>query len=301
MPADGVELTPRAHLMTADEVFAIAEQMVSMGVTKIRLTGGEPLVRKDVREIMERLATLPVELTITTNGILVDRFIDTFKAAGIKSVNVSLDTLSPSKFEKITRRSTFNKVWENILLLVEQDFHVKINVVAMRGVNDDEVADFVARTQDLPIHVRFIEFMPFQGNEWNAKKTVGYRELLHDIENHFSKHTIERLTDRKNDTSKNYRIADFKGTFAFITTVTDHFCSSCNRLRLTANGRLKNCLFSQGETDLLSAHRQGEDIHALIQDSIRAKKAIRAGMDSDVTFKDPSSHTSNRSMILIGG
>lgn len=301
MPAEGIVLRPRAEFMRTEEVIAIAKIFVSLGVKKIRLTGGEPLVRNDARAVIEKLAALPIELAISTNGILVDQFIDTFLGAGIKAVNVSLDSLNPEKNSLITRRSYFDKTMANIQLLHDSGINAKINMVVMRGVNDVEVNDFIEWTINSDIHVRFIEFMPFDGNEWNWTRGVGLDELLAMAGERFGKKNIKRRDDAPNDTAKNYQIAGAQGSFAIISTVTNPFCGTCNRIRLTADGKMKNCLFSNSESDLLSAHRAGEDIIPIIRASIYHKKAVRSGMTEFEQFADPELHGDNRSMIKIGG
>lgn len=301
MPAEGIQLSPKSHIMNFDEVFAIAKTFVNHGVTKIRLTGGEPLVRKDADIILKKLATLPVELSITTNAVIVDRFIDTFKSCGIQNINVSLDSLVAEKFNQITRRNDFNKVYNNILLLIKEGFHVKLNAVLIKGFNDNEIIDFIALTKALPIVVRFIEFMPFDGNKWNKEKMVSYSDIMTSVNNSFPKNEILRLEDAPNDTSKNYKIQGFKGSFAVISSVTNPFCDSCNRMRLTANGQLKNCLFSASESDLLTPLREGKNIEPIIQKAIQAKFKIRGGMDTQAKLEEPKLHSKNRSMITIGG
>lgn len=301
MPADGIPLRPRDEFMRTEEVYEIAKTFVSLGVKKIRLTGGEPFVRKDIGKVIELLSSLPVELSITTNGILVDRYLDLMKRSGIKSVNVSLDSLKAKRNEAITRRDYFQKVIDNINKLVNQGFEVKINCVVMKGVNDDEIVDFVRWTKDSPIHVRFIEFMPFDGNNWDWKNGVSLAEILGKVGEAFGPFGFKRITDRPNDTSKNYRLNNSVGTFAVISTVTNPFCDTCNRIRLTADGKLKNCLFSTTETDLLSALRNGECILPLVASSVQNKKLTRAGMESDEAFADSAKHSSNRQMVAIGG
>ncbi|WP_026730255.1 GTP 3',8-cyclase MoaA [Flavobacterium denitrificans] len=301
MPADGIALSPKASLMTADEIFAIAQTFVQNGVDKIRLTGGEPLLRKDFPEIVSKLSELEVSLSITTNGILIDRHIDVLKQFKVKKINLSLDTLVSSKFHSITLRNQFEKVIDNLHLLLNNDFHVKVNVVLMKGFNDNEIVDFVKLTQFLPISVRFIEFMPFAGNEWDRSKMVSQKEILSLVETQFSSDEIQKLEDEKNFTSRNYKIKDFQGDFGIISSITNPFCDSCNRIRLTADGKIKNCLFSNSETDLLTAFRNGESITELISASIQNKKKVRAGMVSVSEMDDPALHFDNRSMIAIGG
>ncbi len=301
MPAEGIALTPKAHLMTADEILTIAKTFVDLGVTKIRLTGGEPLVRKDAKAIILRLGKLGVHLTLTTNGILVPDFISTFKEAGIKSVNISIDSLVKEKFNQITRRNYYDKVLENIDLLICEGFHVKLNIVLIKAFNDNEIIDFIRLTENKNIQIRFIEFMPFSGNQWDKSKLVSYAEILETIQQTYSHQEMERLTDAPNDTAKNFKIKSFQGSFAIISSVTNPFCSTCNRIRLTADGKLKNCLFSNSETSLLDALRAGESILPFIHENLRAKKAVRGGMDDDLKFQNPELFSKNRSMIAIGG
>lgn len=301
MPAEGIKLSPKAHLMTPEEIYTIAKTFVAHGVTKIRLTGGEPLVRKDAPIILEKLATLPVALAITTNAIIVDRYIQTFKTYGINNINVSLDSLDREKFKQITRRDYFKKVYDNILLLVKEGFNVKVNVVLIKDFNDNEIIDFINLTKELPIVVRFIEFMPFDGNQWNLKKMVSLDAIMNTVFATFPALNVMRLEDALHDTSKNYGIKNYKGSFAIISSVTNPFCDSCNRLRLTANGQLKNCLFSNSESDLLTALRSGKDITAIIKESITAKLKVRGGMNTLEKLKTPQLHSKNRSMITIGG
>ncbi len=300
MPADGIVLSPKAHIMTYEEIYTIAKEFVDHGVTKIRLTGGEPLIRKDAAQIIEKLASLPVQLTLTTNGVIVDKFIDLFKKCGIKTLNVSLDSLDATKNKEITRRNYFDKVYQNILLLVKEGFHVKVNCVLMKGFNDNEIIDFINLSKNLPLHVRFIEFMPFDGNQWNMDKLVSLKEILSEVNSNFKENEIIKLKDAPNDTTKSYQIEGYQGTFAIISSVTNPFCDGCNRIRLTANGQIKNCLFSSKESDLLTPLREGNSISPIIQKTIQSKFKIRSGMDTIDKFKKTDGHN-NRSMITIGG
>ena len=301
MPEEGVALSPKSHLMTYEEIYEIAKTFSDHGVTKIRLTGGEPLIRKDIPVILEKLATLPVELSITSNAVIIDKFIDVLKANGVKKINVSLDSLDEGKFKHITRRNEFKKVYNNILLLVKEGFEVKVNAVLMKNFNDNEIINFINFTKDLPVSIRFIEFMPFDGNKWDMAKMVSYAEVMEYVNKSFADDNIERLQDAPNDTAKNYKIKGYKGTFAVISSVTNPFCDSCNRLRLTANGQLKNCLFSSGESDLLTTLRAGKSIEPIIQKAVRAKFKVRGGMDTLKKLQEPKLHNNNRSMITIGG
>jgi molybdenum cofactor biosynthesis protein A len=301
MPADGITLTPKNELMTADEVFAIAQTFVQNGVDKIRLTGGEPLLRKDFPEIISKLASLNIKLSITTNGILIDRHLDVLKQFNVRDINLSLDTLIASKFNSITLRDQFEKVIDNLHLLLNNDFNVKVNVVLIKGFNDDEVIDFIKLTEFLPLSIRFIEFMPFAGNAWDKSKMVSQKQILETLANHYSPSQIEKLEDEKNFTARTFKIKDYQGSFGIISSVTNPFCDSCNRIRLTANGKIKNCLFSNAETDLLTPFRKGETIADLISAAIDSKKKVRAGMTTIKELNNPNLNQDNRSMIAIGG
>lgn len=298
MPDEKYAFAPAAKLMQPDEIETIAKLFVSHGVKKIRLTGGEPLVRKDAPLIIDKLGKLGIELAITTNGVRVNEMMDNLIAAQVKTINISLDTLNTEKFKKITRRDLFQKVRDNIDLLIRNNFRVKINVVLMKGLNDDEILDFIEMTRDSQIEVRFIEFMPFSGNRWTSNQVFTLEEILVEVQ---SRYDILAIEPEAHDTAKKFKIPGFAGNFAVISTMTAPFCSSCNRIRLTADGKLKNCLFSKGETDLLSALRRGEEIMPLIEGTIKAKHKALGGQFSGVFQDIDASTLDNRSMITIGG
>ena len=301
MPEEGIPLRNKAHFMSNEEIFEIAKTYTELGVNKIRLTGGEPLVRKNVENIIEQLGTLNTELTITTNAILVDRYLDVFKKAGIRSVNVSLDSLYDAKNQKITRRDHFKKVLKNIYLLLDEGFIVKVNMVVMNGVNIDEIVNFVELTKDKPLHIRFIEFMPFNGNKWDWSKGIGFKAMMDIFYKHYGTDNVIKIAEKPNETAKCFSINNYTGTFGIIASITNPFCSTCNRIRLTADGKIKNCLFSSDETDLLTALRNGQDIVPLILQSIHAKKSMRAGMNTMEDLHSNENIDKNRSMISIGG
>lgn len=298
MPEESYAFMPNQQLMQADEIMQLARLFVAQGVNKIRLTGGEPLVRKDAAEIIRSLGTLGVELTITTNGTRVQHFIDDFETAGMRSVNISLDTLQKDKFNLLTRRDQYDIVKENIQLLLSRNFTVKINVVVVKSVNDNELLDFIEWTKDTPVHIRFIEFMPFDGNQWKSDKLVTWKEMLEIIGR---KYAVTALENLPNDTCKKYIADGHKGTFAVISTMSAPFCSGCNRVRLTADGKIKNCLFSEEETDLLKALRMGQDVLPLIESSILAKHKELGGQFSKQFELIDANTLHNRSMIAIGG
>jgi molybdenum cofactor biosynthesis protein A, bacterial len=298
MPEEDYEFTPASRLMQCHEIEALSKIFVDLGVTKIRLTGGEPLVRKDAKEIILALSKLPVKLTLTTNATRLHDFSDTLAQAGIRSLNISLDTLQSDKFLLVTRRDQFKQVYDNIRLMIKKGFHVKVNMVVMKGLNENEINDFVEWTKHEPVHVRFIEFMPFTGNRWTSNKVFSYHEMLELIE---SKYEVIKLQDEKHDTAKKFQVPGHIGTFAVISTMSENFCGTCNRMRLTADGKMKNCLFSRTETDLLTNLRNGEDVVPLIHQSIRSKaKELGGQFTPDFEHLHPED-INNRSMITIGG
>ena len=298
MPEEDYDFTPASRLMKPAEVLALAELFVAQGVKKIRLTGGEPLVRKDAAEIIKGLGKLPVELVMTTNGTRIAEMLPVLIESGIKTINISLDTLQPEKFFMITRRDVFHQVRSNIELLLQHKIAVKINMVVMKGLNDGEINDFIKWTKHNPIQIRFIEFMPFSGNKWTSNKMFSLQEILHVVEEDF---TVLPVESAPHDTAKHFMIPGHEGSFAIISTMTAPFCSTCNRMRLTADGKLKNCLFSDGETDLLTPLRNNEDVLPLIFASIWSKKKELGGQLITHFENLDADAIKNRSMITIGG
>lgn len=299
MPEEGVQLREKSAFMSSEEVIEIAKTFVDLGIKKIRLTGGEPLVKKDVGHIIEALGELPIELAITTNAVNVDQYIDVLKKARVKSINVSLDSLIAERFNAISRRSYFDRILANIELLLANDFDVKINVVVIKGTNDDEIIDFINWTKNTAINIRFIEFMPFDGNNWDWEKKVSFQEIMRQVETEYGTDGYLKIKDAANDTSRNYKLKDGQGTFGIISSVTNPFCDTCNRIRLTADGKIKNCLFSQEESDLLTAHRSNNNLEPIIRAAIHSKHPERGG---NVDFEElTQADIKNRSMITIGG
>lgn len=298
MPEENYDFTPHAKLMQADEIDTIAKIFIEHGVTKIRLTGGEPFVRKDASKIIRNLGKLPVQLTCTTNGIRIDDMLPEIIQSDFQSINISLDTLQKEKFLKITRRDYFDRVLRNIHLLLQHNIKTKINVVAMKDINDDEISDFIAFTKDHPVEVRFIEFMPFSGNRWTSNQVMTQKDILNIIR---EKYDFNPLPVGFHDTAKSYSINGHKGSFSIISTMSEPFCSGCNRIRLTADGKLKNCLFSKKETDLLTPLRNGEDILPIIESAIWSKAKTQGGQLNEQFEKINTSIIQNRSMINIGG
>lgn len=296
MPEEGIELTEKPKIMTLEEIVGIAEKFVNLGVDTIRLTGGEPLVRKNAGYLIKELADLGVTLKLTTNGIILDKYFNLFQEVGLRKINISLDTLEKSKSVFITKRDYFDRIMANIKKAIDYDFDIKLNIVLIKGVNDMEINDFIDLTKDQNIGVKFIEFMPFKGNEWDWEKGVSKEEILKTANSKFGE--IKKLDDPEHSTSANFKVEGFKGHFGIVSTITNPFCAGCNRIRLTADGKMKNCLFATSETDLLNPYRNGESIKDIILSSIKEKKFSRDGMDVEM---EKEHYEQNRSMISIGG
>lgn len=298
MPAEGVELRPRDHILSFEEILRLARLLVGKGVTKIRLTGGEPLIRKELIQLVERIAALDGlrELTITTNGLLLPRKLADLQQAGVTGFNISLDTLKADRFQEVTRRKGLETVLEAIHMTAAAGYDpVKINCVVLRGFNEDELVDFVAMTEDMPIEVRFIEYMPFDGNAWNTGEFLPYADMVDIIQERWP--AFSRHEEDDSETAKLWRVPGFKGSVGFISSMSEHFCAGCNRIRITADGKLKVCLFGANEVNLRDMMRGGindERLLDTVQSALARKAAKHAGMD--VLAK-----SDNRPMILIGG
>uniref|UniRef100_A0A182FI09 Molybdenum cofactor biosynthesis protein 1 n=1 Tax=Anopheles albimanus TaxID=7167 RepID=A0A182FI09_ANOAL len=283
MPAEGVQLTQRDQLLTSEEVIRLANLFVAEGVRKIRLTGGEPTVRKDLPEIVSQLKAIPAleSVGITTNGLMLTRQLVGLQRAGLDALNVSLDTLKVARYEQITRRKGWDRVIAGIDLASQLGYRPKVNCVLMKGFNDDEICDFVELTKERNVDVRFIEYMPFTGNRWDTDKMVSFRATLDAIRARYP--AFEALPNGPNDTSKAYRVPGYRGQLGFITSMTEHFCGSCNRLRITADGNLKVCLFGNTEVSLRDALRSGcseDDLRCLISAAVKRKKKQHAALPS---------------------
>ncbi|MDH3252372.1 MAG: GTP 3',8-cyclase MoaA [Ignavibacteria bacterium] len=297
MPAAGILAKPKADILTFQEIERVAELFARLGITKVRLTGGEPLVRRNLPELVRRLVRIAGIRTVamTTNGVLLRSHIKDLRQAGLTKVNISLDTLLPERFERIAHRSHHGDVLAGIDAALEEGFApLKINVVVIGGVNDDELPDFVELTRERPINVRFIEFMPFKANLWNAGTFVPYSKMRTSIEQRYELLPDELL---QGAVARDFRIAGFAGSVSFITSMSDHFCEGCNRLRLTADGSIKSCLFYSAGVNLRAALRGGasdEVLHDMIRSAVILKPRQHPGMDEIAKL-------GNHSMIEIGG
>ena len=281
MPAAGVPLSPASHLLTTPEIVHLSDLFVREGVNKIRLTGGEPTVRQDIVPLMEKIGDLRSkglrELCITTNGISLHRKLDRMVDAGLTGVNLSLDTLDPHMFEIMTRRKGFEAVMKTLDRLLEMNrmgagIKIKLNTVVMRGVNEREILGFVELGRERDIELRFIEYMPFEGNKWERRKMMSYREMVEIIRERYPQ--FQRLGEGKGETSKTWKVPGFRGRVGFITSMTENFCGDCNRLRITSDGNLKVCLFGNAEVSLRDLLRKGTGGNPTEEEAIEAAKRI---------------------------
>ena len=281
MPEEGVPLSPASHLLTTPEISYLSALFVSQGVSKIRLTGGEPTIRKDIVPLMQQIGNLRrnglKELCLTTNGIALFRKLDSMAEAGLTGVNLSLDTLDPFQFQIMTRRKGFDAVMRSINRIIEMNklgagIKLKINCVVMRGINERDVLPFVEMGREKDIEVRFIEYMPFDGNKWSQNKMLSYKEMLGMITEQYP--GLTKVRDHENDTSKTFRVPGFVGRIGFITSMTNNFCGTCNRLRITSDGNLKVCLFGNAEVSLRDLLRKDNGGLPIDEEAMEAIKKV---------------------------
>ena len=259
MPDEGMDFVPHEEILSYEEILHLVRVSIRSGIRKVRLTGGEPLVRKNFLSFLDRLAGLEKleEISLTTNGVLLKEHAAAIRQCGICRINVSLDSLKPERFFSITRRDVFYRVLEGIEEAERLNFHpIKINVVAMKGINDDEVLDFARLTVDRPFHVRFIEFMPVgKNNAWSPERFITAGEIFSRIK---ALGDLEPMEHGAMDgPAQRFKIKGARGEVGFISPVSNHFCDTCNRLRLTAEGNLRGCLFSDHEIDVKTPLREG--------------------------------------------
>jgi GTP 3',8-cyclase len=300
MPEDGIDFIPHQNILRYEEILHVVKLAVQEGIRKVRLTGGEPLVRKGFLGFLEELSHIEglKEITLTTNGVLLKELAAGIKECGVKRLNISLDSLKRERFARITGRDYFDKVWEGIEEAERLGFDpIKINVVAMKGVNDDEILDFARLTMTKPYHIRFIEHMPVgEDNGWRADNFISILEIYNIIE------TLGKLTpvsgrNLLDGPAQRFKLEGARGEIGLIGAMSNHFCSICNRLRLTADGHIRNCLFSDNEIDIKSALRDDggdERILSLIDSAIKNKPLSH-------NLHKPGIRNCTRRMSSIGG
>ncbi|MGR3811111.1 GTP 3',8-cyclase MoaA [Jiulongibacter sp. NS-SX5] len=259
MPEEGIKFLPKPHLLTFEEMVRMVSIMAEMGINKVRITGGEPFVRKDMMQLLQSITELNgiEQVNITTNGVLTAPLVPELKALGISSVNLSLDTLDRQRFIDMTRRDELSSVLKTLDALLENDIKTKINAVIMAGKNDEDIIPMVKLAKDLPVSVRFIEEMPFNGSGINKEAFMSHTRIIDMIRETYP--SLHKLQDEPNSTSYNYAINDFKGSVGVIAAFSRTFCGTCNRIRVTPTGTLKTCLYDDGVMNIRDLLRSEND------------------------------------------
>jgi GTP 3',8-cyclase len=297
MPAEGLPWLERDDVLHFEEIARLVAILARMGVTDLRLTGGEPLVRRDFPALVAMLSPLVHDLSVTTNGYLLERDAETLVRAGVKRFNVSIDSLQRDRFFEMTRRDALPRVLRGLeaLAAFPEAHPIKVNAVAMRGFTEDEVLPFARFAREHPYEVRFIEFMPLDADHaWTRDSVLTGAEIRALIEEH---HPLEPQPRAAHSTARVYRFADGKGAIGFINPVSEPFCGDCNRIRLTADGKLRTCLFSVNETDLRAPLRSGAsdaEVELIVREAVWRKELEHHV--SDPGFVQPV-----RTMSAIGG
>ena len=301
MPEDGIDFLPHENILRYEEILRVVRLSIQKGIRKVRVTGGEPLVRKGFTDFIGRLSRIGglKEITLTTNGVLLKEFAADIRNSGIHRINISLDSLKRERFFQITGRDLFEQVWEGILEAERVGFDpIKINVVAIRGVNDDEIGDFARLTLEKPYHIRFIEYMPVgRNNSWSADRFISTLEIYNLIQKIGPLKPILKRDSLDGPAQRFMLDGAGGGEIGLIGALSNHFCDICNRLRMTADGHLRGCLFSEHEIDIKTALREGKGDNELLN---LLEKAIS---------EKPKSHNLNmlgtrkctRQMSSIGG
>ncbi|AUC85966.1 GTP 3',8-cyclase MoaA [Polaribacter sp. ALD11] len=300
MPAQGIEIVPRQELLTFKEMYRLIRVLTELGVNKVRLTGGEPFVRKDFVGFLEMLSynDLLEAINITTNGAMISKHIYRIEQLEkVKHINLSIDSLQREKFAKITRRDLFPEVYETFELLEKSSLNLKLNVVVQSGFNTDEIVDFVRLTKDKNVAVRFIEEMPFNGKgQREMEENWTFKKILDEVKTEFD---VKEIQSEKSSTSRNYRIDNHLGTFGIIPAFTRTICNDCNRIRITSTGTFKNCLFDDGVFNLRDFIREGasnDDLKELFLGLVKQKP--ENGFIAEANRKDGGA---SESMSTIGG
>ena len=297
MPAEGIAFAPREELLTFEEILRLGEVLAELGVTKVRLTGGEPLARRNLLALVTGLSELFPQLAMTTNGVLLPDHLDGLAAAGLTHYNLSLDTLRPDRFRAITRRDDFAATRRALDLLLEREMRVKINTVVLRGTNDDELIDFAELTREHPLDVRFIEAMPFNEGDGNQQLFLDAATIIGRLRTAYP--GLVAATDDPHASTLRYRVPGYAGGIGVIPAYSRSLCGSCNRLRLTPKGTLLNCLYSTRGLELrplLRSGVSGQDLAQLILEFVKGKH--RDGHDTERREQQGSVFSS---MTSIGG
>lgn len=303
MPEEGVEFTDSSNLLTYDQIVEVAEAGASLGISKLRITGGEPLVRQGLDGLIKRLADIPGirDIAMTTNGIYLAKHAEALKKAGLNRVNISLDTLDPARFKFIARRGDLKRVMEGIEAAAAVGFDpIKLNCVLLKGINEDEIAAFLKLAHDQPMHVRFIEYMPIGHADDNWKNHYLPLSRVLEIAGEQGYAISPKPNVKGNGPSDDWQIEGGRGSFGLIHPISDHFCKSCNRLRLTADGSIKPCLYWVDELNVKTALGSLEAMQALLLRAMDVKPENHE-MAAKLAGEAQSHVPTDRRMSQIGG
>ena len=301
MPENGITYAPKKELMSFAEMYRIVELFSKHGIKKVRITGGEPFLWKDMMTFLRAISKIETlkKIAITTNGTLIHDKIDQIKEVGINTVNLSLDSVDPDRFFQITRRDDFGKVMECMQLMIDSGIHVKLNMVVMNGKNVQDIIPMLLLTKDQPISVRYIEEMPFNGTEGQGNSTLwSFTQILDHIKKEYP--DVQKLPDPPSSTALNYKVPGFRGDFGIIAAYSRTFCGTCNRIRLTPKGMIKTCLYDNGVFNVKDMMRQGatdEELILALKSAIGSK--AKDGFEAERARK--SMFPVSESMATIGG
>lgn len=300
MPAEGMPYEPKAHLLSYEEITRLLQVLGRLGFQKVRFTGGEPFLRKDFMQLLENTAKLEdyKSIHITSNGTLLQRHIPKLKELGITKINLSIDSLDKERFHKITRRDDFEKVMQTFHMLVDNGFEIKLNAVIMKGINTQDIISLAELAKDYFVDVRFIEEMPFNGGYKENIEMYTARDILNDLQTHYS--NLNKLSSKHGDTATLYQVPGYKGTMGVIAAFSRTFCNTCNRLRISANGEIKSCLYDDGVFNIKDYMRSGvsdEELGQKFREIVRLKP--KDGFEAEKMRKSPAE--AMQSMSSIGG
>ena len=300
MPAEGIPYEPKAHLLSYEEITRLLSVLGTLGFQKVRFTGGEPFLRKDFMQLLVNTASLEAykAIHITSNGTLLQQHIERLKELGITKINLSIDSLDKERFHKITRRDDFEKVMQTFHMLLANDFQIKLNAVIMKGINTQDIIPLAELAKDHPVDVRFIEEMPFNGGYKENIEMYSARDIHEDLKAHYAH--LEKLPSKHGDTASLLAVPGYKGNIGVIAAFSRTFCNTCNRLRISSKGEIKNCLYDDGVFNIRDYMRTGvsdEELGLKFRELLRLKP--KDGFAAEKMRKDGSKNM--ESMSVIGG
>ncbi|WP_347160054.1 GTP 3',8-cyclase MoaA [Pontibacter chitinilyticus] len=298
MPEEGVEYAKRTELLSLQELYTLSEVFCSLGVSKIRITGGEPFMRKDLVPFLQKISRLPelTEISITTNGTRFSQHLPALQQMGIRKINLSLDSLDRERFREITRRDSFEEVYGSIFQLLERGFEVKLNCVVAASRNTDDILPFIELTREHPLSVRFLEEMPFNGTSTFDLLNWNHKDIYQYISQHYP--DLQKLQSEATSTSVNYKVPGYVGTFGIIPSFSRTFCGTCNRIRLSATGELRTCLYGVPAANLRDLLRQGASAASIAEEIVAA---VGRREKDGYAAEAHNQETSKESMSVLGG